>query len=131
MSKASTYQCPNCNGVLHFDPESGHLICDFCGGSFEQGEFEKDIPVSAEAVERQDVAHVKTVDEFLERAPWATLADGQAGAVAYSCSACGAHVVADQAAVTAALSGTCGPTPSPRSGSTVSKRWCSRRRAQR
>ena len=102
MSKASTYQCPNCNGVLHFDPESGHLICDFCGGSFEQGEFEKDIPVSAEAVERQDVAHVKTVDEFLERAPWATLADGQAGAVAYSCSACGAHVVADQAAVTAA-----------------------------
>ena len=62
MPKASTYQCPNCNGVLHFDPASGHLVCEFCGGSFDQGEVEKGIPVSDEAAERQDVAHVKTVD---------------------------------------------------------------------
>ena len=46
--------------------------------------------------------HVKTVDEFLERATWNELDASAANVKQYSCPACGATVVADQATVSTA-----------------------------
>lgn len=97
MSQAATYQCPNCNGVLTYDASTGLLTCMFCDATFAEGEVEKTIPVGDGSVKAQATDHVKTVDEFLEHAPWASATN----AVSYSCPSCGAGVVADQSAVTA------------------------------
>ena len=102
MPKATTYQCPNCNGVLEFDTASGHLTCEYCGHTFEEGEFERELPIDGEAVEAGETTHVKTVDEFLEAAPWRVASEGYANAVTYSCPSCGAGVVADQSTVSTA-----------------------------
>lgn len=99
MPKAKTYQCPNCGGVMTFDAETGHLVCEFCDHVFEQGEAEVNLPVSDKAVERQETTHAQTVEDFLERAPWEVTADGTVGAVVYSCPSCAAEVAADQSVV--------------------------------
>ena len=36
----NTYQCPACNGPLHFAAGSGKLECEYCGGSYEVAEVE-------------------------------------------------------------------------------------------
>ena len=38
MAKATTYQHPNCDGVLAFDAQTGALSCAFCGGAFSECE---------------------------------------------------------------------------------------------
>ena len=101
MSKAVTYQCPNCHGVLSFNAESGMLECASCGSAFGQGEVERAIPISAETQVRK-TKHVRTVDEFLENAPWEIEHEGTAAAkktIRYSCPSCGADVIADQSTI--------------------------------
>lgn len=98
MPKASTYQCPSCGGVLSYEVETGLLTCEFCDSSFHEGEVEKSIPVSSTPVEVQETDHVKTVEEFLQHAPWQT---ENPNSIGYLCPSCGASVVADQSAVTA------------------------------
>lgn len=82
-SNAATCQCPNCNGVLAFDANSGKLVCVHCGGVFEPSLQTASIPVGT-AVRKGETSHVKTVDGFLERAPWTVAEDGTANAVVYS-----------------------------------------------
>ena len=41
MAETTTYQCPNCQGRLRFDNESGRLTCDFCGSDFTPQEIEQ------------------------------------------------------------------------------------------
>ena len=101
MTKAVTYQCPNCHGVLAFNAESGLLECASCGSTFAQGEAERAIPVNAEAQARK-TRHVRTVDQFLDNAPWEIEHEGTAAAqtaMRYSCPSCGADVIADQSTV--------------------------------
>ncbi|MBQ9004541.1 MAG: hypothetical protein IJ087_22105 [Eggerthellaceae bacterium] len=100
MAKATTYQCPNCNGVLSYNAQAGKLECSFCGGSFSESEVERAIPLGSGAAADQ-MEHVKTVEEFLEHAPWETTGANAENAIGYSCPACGASVVADRSAVTA------------------------------
>ena len=103
MAQATTYQCPNCSGVLEFDVQSGLLTCTHCGSTYSAGEIERAIPVNAEgvAVKAQSTEHVTTVEEFLEHAPWEVAGANAAQAIEYSCPSCGAGVIADQSAVTA------------------------------
>ena len=98
MSQASTYQCPNCKGVLTYDVEAGFLKCESCESTFHPSEVEKSIPLSNGSVAVQATEHVKTVEEFLQHAPWRI---ESRNAIGYSCPTCGATVVADQSAVTA------------------------------
>lgn len=98
MPQARTYQCPNCNGVLRYDNHIGKLTCDHCGGVFEEGEATAAIPTDSAPVEQAETEHVKTVDEFLEHAPW-DLESAGLNVVDYSCPSCGATVVADQSTV--------------------------------
>ena len=101
MTKAVTYQCPHCQGVLAFNVESGLLECASCGSAFSQGEVEQIIPINAEAQARK-TRHVRTVDQFLDYAPWEIEHEGTAAAqmaMRYSCPACGAEVIADQSTV--------------------------------
>ena len=101
MTGAVTYQCPNCSGVLTFNVESGLLECASCGSAFRQGEADRAIPISAKAQPRE-TQHVKTVDQFLDNAPWEIAHEGTAAAqtaVRYSCPSCGAAIIADQSTV--------------------------------
>lgn len=100
MSQAQTYQCPNCNGVMSWDATIGKLRCFHCGHVFEEGEAKKTtIPIGTTPVEKQETTHAKTVEDFLERAPWEVTSDGSVNAVSYSCPSCAAEIVADQSVV--------------------------------
>lgn len=69
MPEATTYQCPDCGGVLAFDVRAGKLTCAFCGGTFSGGEVERAIPLDAGAA-GGELEHVTTVEGFLQHAPW-------------------------------------------------------------
>lgn len=32
--RVTTYQCPSCTGPLHYDGQTGRLVCDYCGSSY-------------------------------------------------------------------------------------------------
>ena len=102
MANASTYQCPNCDGVLQFNAATGMLECEFCGGVFTGDQIAKAIPMAAAPREVMEAQHVKTVEEFLDNAPWQITNEGTAAAttvVRYSCPSCGAGIVADQSTI--------------------------------
>ena len=97
MVKAATYQCPNCNGVLAFDAETGMLECAHCKTAFSEGEVESAIPLSIEsgAGDVRRTEHVTTVEGFLGHAPWEADGANAANAMEYSCPSCGAGVIAE------------------------------------
>ncbi len=99
MPQAKTYQCPNCNGVLVFDASLGKLRCEHCGCEFDEGEVSQSIPLGDAPVEAHKTEHARTVEDFLERAPWTVEEDGSVNAVVYSCPSCAAAVAADQSTV--------------------------------
>lgn len=99
MSNAQTYQCPNCNGVMSFDPTTGKICCEYCGHVFEEGEAEAAIPLSDTPVERHATTHAESVEDFLERAPWEIEANGSVNAMMYTCPSCAAEIAADQSTV--------------------------------
>lgn len=79
-----TYKCPNCDGGLVFDPESGSYSCEYCGSKFSQEELsseneEKKRPEDAqgEAGEQEEEQQKQT-------------------AVAYRCPSCGAEIITDE-----------------------------------
>ncbi len=99
MQKARTYQCPNCGGVMEFDPITGRVRCSFCESEFDEGEVAAEIPLGDVPSAQGETSHAKTVEDFLERAPWEVTADGTVNAVVYSCPSCAAEVAADQSVV--------------------------------
>ena len=99
MPKAATYQCPNCGGAMVFDPKLGKLVCEYCESVFDEGEVEGQIPSGDGEVERREVRHATSIEDFLERAPWEVGEDGAVNAVVYTCPACAAQVAADQSTV--------------------------------
>lgn len=102
MPQASTYQCPNCRGMMSFDPTLGKLRCAHCGYvPADEGQTGgQSIPVGSGPVQQRGATqHAKTVEDFLARAPWEVSADGTVNAVTYQCPSCAAEVVADQSVV--------------------------------
>ena len=41
MAETTTYQCPSCNGKLHFDGAAGQLRCEFCDSLFPVEQIEQ------------------------------------------------------------------------------------------
>lgn len=102
MPQASTYQCPNCRGMMSYDARLGKLRCAHCGyvPADEGATGGKSIPVgNGQAQQRGATQHAKTVEDFLARAPWEVSADGTVNAITYQCPACAAEVAADQSVV--------------------------------
>lgn len=103
MPQASTYQCPNCRGMMSYDARLGKLRCAHCGYTpSDNGVHDgQRIPVGrgTEAQKRGATQHAKTVQDFLERAPWEVSADGTMNAITYHCPSCAAEVAADQSVV--------------------------------
>lgn len=67
-----TYKCPNCDGGLVFDPESGRYVCEYCRSAFLEQELE---------TPQEETASAKQTSEQ---------------AVLYHCPSCGAEVITDE-----------------------------------
>ena len=39
-AQVTNYQCPACTGPVHFSPETGKVVCDYCGSVYELSEIE-------------------------------------------------------------------------------------------
>ena len=74
-NQAPVYNCISCGAPLHFDPPTGKLKCDYCDSLYTPEEIEEHFKnkESEEAAQRTD-------EEFKS----------------YSCSSCGAELLADQ-----------------------------------
>lgn len=70
---AITYKCPNCDGGLIFDPESGIYACEYCLSKFSQEELNTPSEEAEETVESEETAE----------------------AVEYHCPSCGAEIITD------------------------------------
>ena len=81
---AVTYKCPNCDGGLVFDPESGSYACEYCLSKFTQEELMAD---SQEA---------ETVRETVEPESEKEGAAIKESAVVYHCPSCGAEIITDE-----------------------------------
>lgn len=76
-----TYKCPNCDGGLVFDPESGTYACEYCLSRFTREELYADSQ-SSESVQK----------EFEEQ----ETEKPQESAVMYHCPSCGAEIITDE-----------------------------------
>ena len=92
--EAGSYKCPNCGAPLRFDSATQKMACDSCGSSFD-----------IETLEKLECAQTDTSTGTWEAyGSESGSGDWSAGETenmrVYSCSSCGAEIVAD--AVTAA-----------------------------
>ncbi len=119
-TQVTNYQCPTCTGPLHFDSESGRLVCDYCGSSFTPEEIEKYYSKkdekAAEAFQKEEAKadQEKPEEEPVPEDPvvlgdtgeqadpwdasdissdWGAESEGMR---AYSCPSCGAELLCDE-----------------------------------
>ena len=83
MDPVKEQKCAACGGPLRFDPETGKLVCDYCGSVFEIG--------AQGTVQSQE----STLDGYDFAALSAHAASSSAeGLPIYNCVSCGAEVIA-------------------------------------
>ena len=89
---AITYKCPNCDGGLVFDPESGTYACEYCLSKFTQEELfaEEESAKEASADETVEDVQEEPETESGERE------EQQQSAVMYHCPSCGAEIITDE-----------------------------------
>ncbi len=75
---AITYKCPNCDGGLVFDPQSGAYVCEYCLSRFEEKDLTDQKTENNE--ETKETEDAKDIQE----------------AVVYRCPSCGAEIVTDE-----------------------------------
>ena len=113
-SQITNYQCPACNGGLHFSSATGRLECEYCGSSFSVEEVEAYYAKKDEAAAAAQAKAEAKAEAAAAQAAQAT-AEGwdisgmssdwgadAAGMRAYNCPSCGAELICD--ATTAATS---------------------------
>lgn len=76
-----TYKCPNCDGGLVFDPESGTYACEYCLSKFTQEELEAGV----QAEQTPEPENETWKEEKTEGT-----------AVVYHCPSCGAEIVTEE-----------------------------------
>lgn len=103
--QVTNYQCPACNGPLHFEPSIGKLKCDYCDSQFEVAEIEaKYAEKDAQAVKAAEVAEEKAEAEKQKATAegwdtsgitddWGKEAEGLK---IYNCPSCGAELICDE-----------------------------------
>ena len=110
-SQITNYQCPACNGGLHFSSATGRLECEYCGSNFSVEEIEALYARKDEAAaEAQAKAEAKAEAQAAQASAEGWDISGMssdwgadaAGMKAYNCPSCGAELICD--ATTAATS---------------------------
>ncbi len=96
-SQITNYQCPSCNGPLHYGAGTNRLVCDYCGRDYSVGEIEayykaKDQQaIEASAVEEEKKANADEWDFSSITGDWGT--DGEVRQ--YNCPSCNAELILD------------------------------------
>jgi len=111
----TNYQCPACTGPVHFSPETGKVVCDYCGSTYDMKEIEalyaqkdakaaqamEDARKEAEAADEPGEAEEDNREGTEFSGDWDTssLSD-EWGADAdnmkvYNCPSCGAELICD------------------------------------
>jgi len=108
-AQVTNYQCPACTGPVHFSPEEGKVVCDYCGSSYELAEIEalyaeKDEKAAETMAEDTEINGIEDEDdrEGTEyTGEWDTSelndnwgADGTNMKV-YNCPSCGAELICE------------------------------------
>ena len=83
--------CPECGGTLSFDPALGKLKCDFCDSVFSPEEVEAYWAKNSAVQKAKEAAAKEGTNE--QRG---TVSLDENAMKSYSCSACGAELMADQ-----------------------------------
>ena len=90
MNTTVTYQCPNCSAGLVFDPAKGKFTCEYCLSEFTEQEL-------------ADTETARAAEDAASEAAKRAAEESEQGDEAYSeelsgytCSACGAELVADK-----------------------------------
>ena len=110
--ETTNYQCPSCNGPLRWDGATNALHCDYCGASFAREQIaatydpkqtvadEKaasastpGFSVGPDTVVTRSQAAANPIQTYLSSSEWNAAADN---VVSYTCSSCGAELVADR-----------------------------------
>lgn len=108
-AQVTNYQCPACTGPVHFSPETGKVVCDYCGSTYELAEIEalyaeKDAKAAETMAEEEKKEEAETEDdrEGTEYSgDWDTSGlndnwgEDSANMKAYSCPSCGAELICD------------------------------------
>ncbi len=81
MDQVHEQKCAACGGPLRFDPESGKLVCDYCGTSYD---IEELAAPEEETLEGYDFSQLSAH----------AAAQGAEGLPIYNCVSCGAEVIA-------------------------------------
>ncbi len=76
-----TYKCPNCDGGLVFDPESGNYVCEYCLSKFTEEELTADTQDKEQNEPEEKTEHEKHTE---------------GAAVVYHCPSCGAEIVTEE-----------------------------------
>ena len=80
-----TYKCPNCDGGLVFDPESGKYVCEYCMSKFSQEELQFEKEDEQISQEHQEVTQTEEEQS-----------NDFSGALEYHCPSCGAEIITDE-----------------------------------
>lgn len=94
-NQVTNYKCPACGGPLHFDSNTGRMLCDYCDSVF--------------AVEQIEALYANTDGESAQDSPqevnepadnWELNSEAQIGEndglKAYNCPSCGAELILDE-----------------------------------
>ncbi|MBR3554584.1 MAG: hypothetical protein IKN89_01605 [Oscillospiraceae bacterium] len=82
MDQVHEQKCAACGGPLRFDPETGKLVCDYCGTVYEIGQ--QEAPAAEQTLEGYDFAQLSAH----------AAAENAEGLPIYNCVSCGAEVIA-------------------------------------
>ena len=101
-TQVTNYQCPACNGPLHFAGASGRLECEYCGSGFDVAEIEalyaekeaKAEEAASEDAQKSEASTAQKSEWDLSglQDDWGSDADGMK---VYSCPSCGAELICD------------------------------------
>lgn len=98
-TQITNYKCPACTGPLHFDGNTGKVICDYCGSTYAIAEIEELYGVKDEAaIKAAEEAEAKAAKEGnpdiweYTGEQWGKEA---AGMKLYNCPSCGAEIICD------------------------------------
>ena len=81
------YQCPACNGHMHFNTEKQMVVCEYCGSQYPESYFKNETE-QTQTKEKQEKTDWKKESKVREN----VVLENQAG---FICNACGAEVVSD------------------------------------
>lgn len=97
--QVTNYQCPACTGPLRFSPDKGKLDCEYCGSIYELDYIEE----LYREEDQQAAAEKEKADNVVDETPWDTSelgsdwGDAAGGMKTYTCPACTAELICDEA----------------------------------